>query len=73
MITNIFKAGGAKTNITPPLGTLINGDFIAHYAREIHDQLYSKALVLQDDKITIAIIVVDICTMQKDFLDEAPN
>lgn len=73
MSINIFNAGAAKINITPPLGTLINGDFIAHYAREIHDHLYSKALVLQDNKTTIAIVVVDICTMQKDFLDDVKS
>lgn len=70
MNTQFFNAGAAKIDVTPPLGTLINGDFITHYARDIHDLLYSKALVLQDDKITIAIIVVDICAMHKDFLDD---
>ena len=70
MKTGTFSAGSAKTEVTPILGSLINGDFLTHYARDIHDPLYSKALVLQDDKTTIAIIVVDICAMQKDFLDD---
>ena len=65
-----FKAGAAKTNITPPLGTLINGDFVSHYAHHVHDHLHSKALVLQDQETTIAIVVVDICVMQKDFIDK---
>lgn len=70
MSTSKFKAGAAMKEITPALGSLINGDFITHYAREIHDPLYSKALVLEDRDLTIAIIVVDICAMQKDFLDD---
>ncbi len=65
-----IKAGAAKVDITPPLGTLINGDFITHYATHIHDLLFAKALVLQNNNITIAICVVDICAMRREFLDE---
>lgn len=65
-----FYAGAAMTDITPPLGTLINGDFVSHYAREIHDPLYAKALVLQDSGTTLAFVIVDICVMQKGFIDE---
>ncbi|MFC5409284.1 hypothetical protein ACFPMF_08210 [Larkinella bovis] len=65
-----FQAGAAQVDITPPLGTLINGDFITHYARYIHDPLYTKALVLQQGDTTIVLVIVDICAMPKDFLDE---
>lgn len=68
-----FTAGAAKTDITPPLGTFINGDFITHYANNIHDPLYSKALVLQNKNTVIALVVVDICIMPKDFLDEVKS
>ncbi|HRO46531.1 hypothetical protein [Agriterribacter sp.] len=67
---NPFSAGAAQTDITPPLGTIINGEFVAFYAHTIHDPLYSKALVLHDGVITIAIVIVDICAMDKDFIDE---
>ncbi len=70
MDTAYFLAGAAKTDITPPLGTLINGDFVAHYARYIHDPLYAKALVMKDPETTIVFVVVDICAMDKDFLDD---
>ncbi len=65
-----FLAGAAQTDITPPLGTIINGEFVAFYAHTIHDLLYSKALVLQDDKNTLAIVMVDICAMDKEFIHE---
>ncbi|RYE31296.1 MAG: hypothetical protein EOP42_10800 [Sphingobacteriaceae bacterium] len=65
-----IKAGASKVDITPPLGTLINGDFITHYAKKIHSNLYAKALVLQSSNVTIAICVVDICAMRREFLDE---
>jgi hypothetical protein len=64
-----FKAGSAKTDITPPLGTLINGDFIPHYARYIHDPLHAKALVMQQGETMIAIVVVDICSIKKELID----
>jgi neutral ceramidase len=67
--SNNLIVGAAKTKITPPLGTFINGDFITHYAQYIHDDLYSKALVLTQLGMTIAIIVVDICVMPKEFVD----
>jgi len=63
-----FKSGSAKVNITPPLGTIINGDFVSHYARYVHDPLFAKALVMQSGKTIIAIIVVDICIMDVDFI-----
>lgn len=70
MNTTLFSAGAAQIDITPLPGTLINGDFISHYAQHFHDPLYAKALVLQQGSLRIAIILVDICAMQKDFLDQ---
>lgn len=62
-------AGTARIKTTPPLGTRINGDFVTHYATYIHDDLYSKALVFKQGSIVVALVVVDICVMPKDFLD----
>src|SRR5690606_30018808 len=69
MDNHIFEAGAFQIDITPPLGTVINGDFIAHYARTIHDPLYAKALVMRRGDITVGVVVVDICAMAKEFLD----
>lgn len=70
MNTEQFMAGAASVDITPPIGTRINGDFISHYAHTIHDTLYSKALALKGAKGSdpVILIVVDICYMQDDFL-----
>lgn len=72
-ITHPLLAGVAQTDITPPLGTFINGDFVTHYARYVHDNLFAKALVLKNDLTTIVIIVVDICVMPKEFVDEVKS
>lgn len=67
---NMFTAGAAQVDITPPLGTLVNGEFVAYYAHHIHDPLYSKALVLNDSVTRIAIVIVDICAMDLEFINE---
>lgn len=56
---------------TPALGTVINGDFVPHYATYIHDRLHAKALVLKTQTTTLAIVVVDICVMGQELLDQA--
>ena len=66
---SFFRAGAARVDITPPLGTIINGDFVSHYAKTVHDPLFAKALVLKNRQTTLVIIVVDICVMPRDFLD----
>ena len=65
-----IQAGTSQVDITPPLGTLINGDFITHYAFQIQDRMYAKALVLQQGGVLVAICVVDICAMRRPLLDE---
>ncbi|QNL51550.1 neutral/alkaline non-lysosomal ceramidase N-terminal domain-containing protein [Olivibacter sp. SDN3] len=70
MARNTLRAGAAQVEITPPLGTLINGEFTSRYATDIADPLYAKALVLQDSQMTLVLVIVDICAMQRDLLDE---
>ena len=62
-------AGAAQVDTTPPLGTVINGDFVTHYATFVHDPLHAKALVLRKGQTTIALVVVDICVMGRELLD----
>ncbi|MDN3689366.1 hypothetical protein [Cyclobacterium jeungdonense] len=64
-------AGAARLDITPPLGTLINGDFVTHYAQTIHDPLYAKALWLETSSEALVFVVVDICVMGQELIDEA--
>lgn len=70
MNNKIFLAGASQTEITPPLGSVINGDFVPHYAHTIHDPLFAKALVLLQAGRHFGIVVVDICAMARDFIDE---
>ncbi len=71
--SNDFQAGVAKIDITPSLGTIIGADFLPHYARFIHDPLFSKSLIFKDINTTIAIIIVDICIMDTEFMDDVKS
>jgi neutral ceramidase len=64
---HLLLAGAAQTDITPPLGTLINGDFFPHAATYIHDALFAKAIYLRRDDVEILFIVVDTCVMSIDY------
>jgi len=66
---NQLYAGVAQIDITPALGTRINGDFVTHFATQIHDPLYAKCLILQNAYEIIAWVIVDICVMSREFID----
>lgn len=63
-------AGAAKQEITPVKGSLIGGDFVSHYARFIRDPLYAKSLVLKKGKEHCAIIILDICIVPSNLIND---
>ncbi len=59
-VENVFKAGVSSSDITPPLGLGIVGNYgNPPPARHIHDQLSAKSLVLDDGSQRIVFVVVD--------------
>ncbi|AWO00328.1 hypothetical protein DLD77_00695 [Chitinophaga alhagiae] len=68
MNSNLW-AGAAQIDITPPLGTIVNGEFVAYYAHSINDPLFAKALVLRQGTDYLVMVMVDICGMDALFLD----
>jgi len=67
----IFKAGAAIVDISPTtFPVIVNGNFLEVLAKSKIDDLYAKALVLDDGKNQIALVVVDSCMMPSDFLNE---
>ncbi len=66
-----FRAGAAKSCITPALGTTINGGVGPGRARHIHDELFVRALVLDDGTTRLAFAVVDTCLVDRPVFDEA--
>ncbi len=55
-----FRAGAAASNITPPLGAGIVGSGTSAPASvHIHDELWARCLVLDNDATRLAIVVCD--------------
>lgn len=67
----LLRAGAATSNITPKLGTSINGNMSDGKATHIHDELHSRALVLDDGTTKLAIVVNDSCMIPREVFDEA--
>ena len=55
-----LKAGSASANITPPLGTRIPGGFRPRYAENVDDELFAKAVVIDNGETRIAIVTCDL-------------
>ena len=56
----VFRAGAATSNITPPLGRPIIGNFVAPISTNVHDELHARCLVLDDGKTKLALVVLDL-------------
>ena len=66
-----LRAGAATSNITPPLGELIVGNWTSPPATHVHDELYARCLVLDDGETRVAIVVADNVGIPRRILDEA--
>jgi neutral ceramidase len=66
-----LTAGAAISNITPPLGELIVGNWVPVPATHVHDELYARCLVLDDGETRVAIVVADNVGIPRRVLDEA--
>lgn len=55
-----LRAGVGKTDITPALGTPLEGYYYERLATNVHDPLFAKALVLEDGNNTLVIVITDL-------------
>src|SRR5690606_9403000 len=67
----IFRAGAAVSNITPNVGSSINGSMQDHKIRTIHDDTFAKSIVLDDGSTRLAVVVSDLCLIYREQLDAA--
>jgi neutral ceramidase len=68
-----FKAGAAKSNITPFLGGGIIGGWGSPEATHVHDELHARCLVLDDGTTRLVFIVADVLGLRRDLIDEAKS
>ena len=66
-----LRAGAARMVMTPDLGCHISGYYEDRVARDIRDDLYAKAIVLESEDTCLAIVVCDIIHLLKDDVDRA--
>ncbi len=66
-----FRAGASISNITPPLGEPIVGNYNSPPATYIHDQINVRNLVLDDGLNLIAISLVDNVSVNREVFDKA--
>ncbi len=67
----VFRAGAATSNITPMVGSSINGNLKDVLVRHIHDETHARSIVLDDGNTRLAIVVSDLCMVYRETLDEA--
>lgn len=67
-----FRAGAAVTDATPQkLPVFLNGGMLSRYSDKIKTRVNARSIVLADDRMQAAIVVVDSCMMGRPLLDEA--
>ncbi|HEU0001521.1 MAG TPA: neutral/alkaline non-lysosomal ceramidase N-terminal domain-containing protein [Ktedonobacteraceae bacterium] len=73
----ILQAGAARVVITPPIGVPLSGYFVAEgrreTARDVHDDLYARALALSDGDTTVAIVTTDLIALGDEELSMVRN
>jgi hypothetical protein len=65
-----LKIGAASVKVTPPIGTPMAGYYYERGVKEIHDDLYAKALVIEKDGIKIAIVECDFVGISEYIVDK---
>mgnify|MGYP000871069420 FL=1 len=61
-----LKAGAARSCITPRVGTHMCGYFSDRLSTDVHDDLYAKAIVLENGDTSIALVVCDLIALFKE-------
>ncbi|MFV1967469.1 MAG: neutral/alkaline non-lysosomal ceramidase N-terminal domain-containing protein [Pirellulaceae bacterium] len=70
----LFRAGAATTDLTPQRGVSLDGPIGKNGpVVGIHDPLKSRALVLHQGSVTLAIVVNDMCVIDKGVYDQAKS
>mgnify|MGYP006279877799 CR=1 FL=1 len=67
----VFRGGAATSNITPPLGCDIVGNWGTPQATYIHDELHARSLVLDDGARRLVLVICDNLTIDRPVYDQA--
>jgi len=66
----VFRAGFSKVCISPPVGAPLAG-FAARQevAAGIHDDLFARALVMENERAAVALVSVDVLALPSEFIN----
>jgi len=66
-----LRAGAAAVKITPPKGAPLAGYYYNRAAEGVHDDLYAKALVLEQGETRVAFVVCDLISLSRPIVEQA--
>jgi len=66
-----FMVGRARECITPPLGVGLAGYFHIREAKSVHDDLYARAVVIDNGEVTVALVSCDLLCMTEEVSNAA--
>jgi hypothetical protein len=67
-----LQAGAASVDVSPvKLPAIVNGSFAEKTAAKVMDRLHARAVVLDDGREKLAIVVVDSCMMPRELIEAA--
>ena len=66
-----LRAGAAAVKITPPKGAPLAGYYYNRAAEGVHDDLYAKALVLEQEGTKVAFVVCDLISLSRPIVEQA--
>src|SRR5438552_6427408 len=66
-----LKVGVAAVKITPPLGVPMAGYYTERLAEKVHDDLHSKAIVLEADGVRAALVALDLIGTPRGTVEKA--
>ncbi|MCC7492999.1 MAG: hypothetical protein IT204_11645 [Fimbriimonadaceae bacterium] len=65
-----LQVGAAQIDITPPLGCHLDGNLTDRVALNLHDPLYAKAIVWEQDGRRVGVVVCDLIIVTREMADE---
>lgn len=66
-----MRAGAGMVAITPPAGVPLAGYYHKRGASGVHDELYSRAIVIEKNGIQAAIVSLDLISTRRGFVEKA--
>src|SRR2546423_13269863 len=66
-----LRIGRASVRITPPKGMPMGGNYYVRLNEGVHDELYAKAIVLEQDGAKAGMVAVDLVNIPRPIVEAA--